>query len=369
LLPATAALTAIAVLAFVPLARLIGLVDHPGVRKVHETVTPLAGGPAVFVVLVLIVALTLPDNRFMQALGAGGLIMLITGMVDDRRHLSAMFRFLVQIGACSVMIWWGGVYLQDFGQLMSSNVFDLNGVAIPITVFAALGVINSFNMIDGMDGLAGTIFLVAAAGMALFAHLAGQGELLWLLLISMAAVTGFLFLNARFPWNPKARVFLGDAGSLLLGFILAWCLISLGGGVEVSEHVNDEGLIGNRAFMPMTAVWLIAVPLLDTSTLMWRRWRSGQSAFAADQYHLHHAFLRAGYSVGETWLGITLLTLLLAGIGVALEFSGFPGYVSFYVFMAVALTYYFYIRHCWITQRMLGRDFVYNDFQVQETYD
>ena len=92
----------------------------------------------------------------------------------------------------------------------------------------------------------------------------------------------------------------------------------------------------------------------------------GESAFAADQYHLHHAFLRAGYSVVETWIAITLLALVLAGVGVLFEIGGVADYVRFYVFMALAFVYYFYMRHSWTKQRFFGRDFVYHEFTVEE---
>lgn len=352
-LPLASVLTILVALALVPVARVIGLVDHPGARKVHESVTPLTGGPAIFIVLGIVVAWSMPGDQFIQALGAGSLMMIITGMLDDRLHLSPALRFLIQMGACLVMILWADVRLLDFGRLMWDEVFGLGWLAAPITIFAAMGVINSFNMMDGMDGLAGSIFLVASAGMALFAAQAGDTTLLWLLLVSIASVLGFMVLNIRAPWNKKARVFLGDAGSLLLGFILAWCFISLGSGE-------------NRAYTPMTAVWLYALPLLDTITLMWRRWRSGESAFAADQYHLHHAFLRAGYSVGETWTAITLLALVMAGVGILFELGGVADYVSFWVFMGFAFVYYFYMRHSWTEQRFFGRDFIYHEFTVDE---
>ena len=341
-------------LALIPLAQKTGLVDHPGHRKVHETVTPLTGGPAIFIALaVALLAWQMLDDPFMQALVLGGTLMFLTGLVDDRHHLSPITRFVVQVVACLVMVVWAGVYLDDFGRLFTNYVLEIGPLAIPITIFAAMGVINSFNMIDGMDGLAGGVFLIAAAGMALLAGLAGQSLLHWLLLLSMAAVLGFLLLNARFPWNEKARVFLGDSGSMLLGFILAWCFIALG---------NSHNEAGERAFMPITAVWLIAVPLLDTTTQMWRRWRAGNSPLQADQFHLHHAFLRAGYSVRATWANIMLLALGLAVMGIGFELTGLPDYASFWTFMAFAFTYYFYMRRSWSIQRFLGRDFIYNDF-------
>lgn len=343
----------------IPLAVQLGWLDRPGAHKEHDDATPSVGGLAIFAALATVVGL-LPSTepmieKFFWPLLAGGCVLLITGLVDDLRGLSPTLRFLVQIGVCLWLIQFTGVYLGDFGRLFSSAVLRLGWLAVPITIFSALGVTNAFNLIDGLDGLSGVIFLVAAAGMAWFAALAGQQAMLWFLLLSMAAVVGFLLLNARFPWNRNARVFLGDSGSLLLGLLLAWCFIRLGNGVD-------------RAFMPMTAVWLFAVPLLDATTLMRRRWSEGRSAFSADRNHLHHAFLRAGYSVGQTWLAITLLALVLAAIGIGFELSNLPEWLGFHVFMVIAFVYYFYMKHSWVSQRFLGRHFIHHDFVIEQGY-
>ena len=114
--------------------------------------------------------------------------------------------------------------------------------------------------------------------------------------------------------------------------------------------------------MPMTAVWLFAIPLLDTTTVMWRRWRAGESALAADQHHFHHAFLRAGFTVRQTWLIISGLALLLAAIGLAFELAATPDYYSFWSFMVIAFAFQAYIKRTWYLQQFLGRDFIYNDF-------
>jgi UDP-GlcNAc:undecaprenyl-phosphate GlcNAc-1-phosphate transferase len=119
--------------------------------------------------------------------------------------------------------------------------------------------------------------------------------------------------------------------------------------------------------MPMTAVWLFAIPLLDTATLIWRRWREGRSALHADQHHLHHVFLRAGYSVVSTWGLIVLFAVSMAGIGIVFEVSGLPGWVSFYAFMLVAFSYYFYLKHAWSAQKFLGRHFIHHDFEIDES--
>jgi UDP-GlcNAc:undecaprenyl-phosphate GlcNAc-1-phosphate transferase len=345
--------TALLCLALIPLARKVGLVDHPGERKVHEHSTPLTGGPALLITSGLMLLFLAQGNVFIQGLTAGGLLMFLMGLVDDYRPLPVSVRFLLQAIVCMAMIAYAGVRLDDFGPLIWDRVLSLGWLSIPITIFAAMGVINSFNMIDGMDGVGGTVFLVAAAGMAWFAAKAMQIEIFLLLLVAFSAVLGYLLLNARFPWNPRARVFMGDSGSMFLGFFLAWCFISLG---------SDNNETGARAFMPMTAVWLLALPLLDTTTSIWRRWRAGESAFDADQFHLHHAFLRAGFTVRQTWLIITCLAVLMAAAGFAFELAGSPDYFSFWCFFVVAFVFYRYMKQSWHLQRFVGRDFIYNDF-------
>ncbi len=340
-------------LGLIPLVRRIGLVDHPGERKVHEHPTPLAGGPALLITFGLMMVFLYQDNPFVQGLALGGFLMFAVGLIDDYRPLSILSRFLVQIVACMLIIVYADVRLDDLGRLFWDSPLTLGRLSIPVTIFAALGVINSFNMIDGMDGLSGSIFLVAAAGMAMLAGMALQVEIHLLLLLACSAVLGYLLLNARFPWNQKARVFMGDSGSQFLGFFLAWCFIALG---------SDHNEAGHRAFMPMTAVWLFAVPLLDTTTVMWRRWRAGASPLAADRHHFHHAFLRAGFTVRQTWLAMTGLAVLLALIGLAFEMGGVPDYYSFWAFMAVAVGFQAYIKRSRHQQRFLGRDFIYNEF-------
>jgi UDP-GlcNAc:undecaprenyl-phosphate GlcNAc-1-phosphate transferase len=353
----TTVLSVLIILSLIPVACRFGWVDHPDQRKMHEHATPVVGGVGIFIALFLGFVLS-SDFLYTRDssviwLGLAALLLLIVGAADDMKSLNAFLRLLLQICAALLMIGPAGIILGDFGSLVSSGVLDLGIFAVPVTVFATVGVINAFNMIDGIDGLGGTIFLITAAGMAGFALAAGHVISGHEVLLTMASVVGFLLLNARFPWVKKARVFLGNSGSMMLGFILAWFLIQLGSGVD-------------RVFMPITAVWLFAVPLLDTSTLIYTRWRSGQSAFEADNQHLHHAFLRAGFSVESTWLGISVLAIMLALLGVALELSPLPGYWSFYVFMLVAFVYYFYMKHCWSSQRFLGRHFIHHDFTIDD---
>jgi UDP-GlcNAc:undecaprenyl-phosphate GlcNAc-1-phosphate transferase len=157
-----------------------------------------------------------------------------------------------------------------------------------------------------------------------------------------AATLGFLLLNARLPWNRRARVFLGDSGSTLMGFVLGWYFIDLSQGSQ-------------RAFAPVTALWLFALPLLDTVFLLIRRLLEGKSPFEADQEHLHHAFLRSGFSVGATWVWLISLAVFLAVLGLLGEFFRWPEYARFYAFLALAAIYYQAMNRTWKTGSFMGR--------------
>ena len=342
------AATAALVLLLLPLARHWGWLDQPDVRKTHRQPTPLVGGVAVFVAFFAVAVGLTGSAAPLAPLLVASAIVLITGLVDDRRPLGAPVRFLAQGLACAVMVFWGGVLLTDFGQLFGPFTLGLGWLAVPITVFAALGVINAFNMIDGLDGLSGSVFVIAAAAMAVLAAVAGRADTAALLTLMIGAVLGFLALNLRLPWNRRARTFLGDSGSVLLGFWLAWMFIDLGNGSRAGVE---------RAFAPMTAVWLIGVPLLDTTRLMRNRWKAGRSAFEADRHHLHHAFLAAGFTVGQAWWGIVGLSALFAAVGVGFELAGAPDWVSFYTFIAAGLVYLRVMKRAWSRERFLGRAF------------
>ena len=340
---ASAGIALLLCLLLTPLARKTGLLDHPSERKVHDNSVPLVGGAAIFITLALVITLaTSYGFEALPLLVACGL-MLVTGMIDDLRELSPRIRFIIQILACFIMVFASDVVLTDFGSLMWNGVLSLGWMSVPITIFAALGVINAFNMMDGIDGLSSMIFMVAATAMGWLAMLAGQSFNGTVLFIAVAATLGFFLLNARLPWNKRARVFLGDSGSVFLGMLLAWQLIDLGNGDD-------------RAFAPMTAVWLLGIPLLDTTLLMVRRKLNGGSPFAADQHHIHHAFLRAGFSVRQTTLIITGMVLVTTTIGLAGQILAWPEYLMFYAYIAFGLFYYRTMSRCWRDHRFLGRD-------------
>src|SRR5690606_7267966 len=192
--------------------------------------------------------------------------------------------------------------------------------------FATIGSINAFNMIDGIDGLSGSIALTSLVLISITA-LTASNQPDFIVAIALAGgTTGFLFFNLRRRSQPQAKVFLGDNGSMLLGFLITWLLIDLSQGEQ-------------RAISPVTALWLFSIPLMDTISIMLRRIWQHKSPFEPDRNHFHHILLNAGYRVNDTiftivsihlLFGITGLTGLYWGlsdpvmlIGFLLLFSGY----------------------------------------------
>lgn len=320
-----------------PASRL-GLVDTPGGRKEHDGATPVIGGIAMFVAFVL-AALSSgqPLNKF-YALFAALLILVLVGLLDDMRDLSARSRFVAQIFAALLMTSWGGVVIGDLGDLFGRGNVQLQGWTIPFTVFSVIGVINALNMIDGADGLAGGVSLVVLALFASVAMFLGMALHATLIITLAAAVLGFLVFNMRSPWRAKASIFMGDAGSMMLGYALAWFAVDLG-----------------RIITPITMVWIFAIPLMDTVSCMLRRIMKGRSPFSADREHLHHVFMRAGLSVSNAVLLIVLISFLMGLIGLAGWHYNVPEYVMFYSFTLIFVIYYLAMSYAWKLAKFFRR--------------
>jgi UDP-GlcNAc:undecaprenyl-phosphate GlcNAc-1-phosphate transferase len=340
-------LTVILGFALNPLARGLGWVDQPDWRKQHSGDIPLAGGPAIVLAVFAVMTLQGVWSPVMQVLGWSSAIVFLTGLVDDRRNILVPLRFALQIAALLAMVAYGNVVLQNFGFLFWNRMLELGFLAVPITVFSAMGVINAYNMIDGMDGLSGSVALIALGGLAYLAARAGYFDAFIVLLTVFGSVAGFLLLNFRFPWRQRALVFLGDSGSSWIGFVLAWFCIAL--------SQVDPGTGSPRAFAPIVAIWLFGIPLMDTTYVMIRRFRMGEPVFGSDRRHLHHLFLRSGFSVRQTWGAMTCAALLMAMTGILGELRGWPEWGMFYAYAGLSFVFLFWMNHAWRNRRFLGR--------------
>jgi UDP-GlcNAc:undecaprenyl-phosphate GlcNAc-1-phosphate transferase len=324
-----------------PVAIRIGLVDEPDSRKTHQGSVPLIGGVAMFCGFAL-ATLTLDVGLTMyRGLFAASAILVVVGLLDDIHELSSRARFGAQIGAALIMAYWGGVVLHDLGHIGSDGrLFMLSGWEIVFTVFAAVGVINALNMSDGLDGLAGGLSLIALLGLAYVAGSAGLDAERTLLLMLAVVVTGFLAFNLRLPWRPRALVFMGDAGSMFLGFAITWFFISMSQG---------EG----RAMPPVAALWLLMVPLFDTVWLILWRFSQGRSPTSSDVGHLHHVLQMTGMRAATSvWVMLAIATVCAAvGIG-ALE-AGVAESTMFYLFLGLFAGYCVFMGVSWYRRRVL----------------
>jgi UDP-GlcNAc:undecaprenyl-phosphate GlcNAc-1-phosphate transferase len=331
-----------------PLAVVTGLVDIPNERKSHQIPTPLVGGLAIFAGLVLALLLTmagglvLPLRETLSFFG-GGLLLVTVGVVDDFFDLSPLARFVAQILAALLMIFGAGIVLNDLGGMtLSGQLLTMGVFAVPFTVFATLGVINALNMCDGLDGLSGSLSLVSLAGLFLATYLWGDVSHVIVLPLLGSAVVGFLLFNLRLPGRERASIFMGDAGSMFLGFALTWYAVSLSQGES-------------RVISPAAALWFLMLPIFDTVTMMLRRILRGRSPFSPDREHLHHVFLLAGYTVNET-VG---LMAAIAGFGVLIGLASvhwhLPELLVAGAFLLVGLGYFWMIMHAWRVMRFLHR--------------
>ena len=351
-----------------PRATRLGLMDQPGERRrIHREAVPRIGGLGVFAGMMTVALLTsvwamtvgfgTPSLRLMatEITGAltplwtrsaifgllGAVLVVVVGVLDDRHQLSPRVRLLAQAGAGLLLSLGGGVRLDSLGDLFGFGPVDLGLLAVPFTVFAVVGVINAFNMVDGIDGLAAGLFLIALAGLLWLSP--GLGLLSVLLLGTGAALVPFLVCNLELTGGHR-KVFLGDAGSQLLGYLLAWAC--------VAGSANSGG--GPDA---VTTLWLCAVPLADTLAVMGRRVLNGQHPFCADRGHLHHLLSRWFRSTRKALVVLLVVAALLASLGVALQVWQVPEGWRFLGAMLIFGLYLLVLRNvrCWYRRYSLVR--------------
>lgn len=306
-----------------------GWVDVPCTRKHHPHPVPLVGGVAMWAAFCCGLLLLPVRPDYWPLLLVGLTLMTAVGLYDDVHSSRPATRFLFQ-GAIVLAVCVGsGHWMSRPGDLFGLGEIELALGALPFTLFVVIGVINAFNMLDGLDGLAGgsalimTGWLVALCLVAAVTPVGATGALL----VLAAAIVGFLAHNLRHPWRNRASVFMGDAGSTMLGFALAWFILHLSQG--------ESAIIA-----PMTGVWILALPLLDTVTVMVRRIRGGRSPFRADRTHLHHILLARGLSDGRVTALMLLFSLISGGLGFLSERLGVPDAAEFYCVLGIFILYY-----------------------------
>ena len=323
-----ATLIAIAfVIALRPLAKKLGLVDKPDGRKTHAGEVPLIGGPILWLIIAIGSIFSPAGFPWVFIILALGIV--IIGGMDDRKPLSPTIRLVIQITLALLLVLNQENHLHDIGVFQSYyNVENLYPVHVGVAVFAILVSVNSFNFIDGIDGLSASMALLAVTHLNMTYNLIGlqqNATILFYSVILIGALSGFLLFNLQ-VFNGR-KIFLGDSGAMFIGFAIAATLLA----VSQSDYKNTG------AIPAALCLWMIALPLTDMTTIIVRRLASRRSPLEPDRRHLHHILMQAGFSQRRTLLVMILSAIGAFWIGYAVfkYFGEAASIASFFIFMPV----------------------------------
>jgi len=329
-----------------PVAVALGLVDMPGGRKRHGAVVPVIGGIAMSIGLGVGSFLVVYPPFWTPVLLAIYLLVVV-GTIDDRFDLPANVRLIAQTCAALLVVFASDIVVTQLGEIVRHPI-ALGVLSVPFTILFVVTVVNAFNLIDGIDGLAGGLALLSLSMMALVSF---GTPFFVVTAVASSVVAGFLLFNLPIGFNAPVRSFMGDAGSTVLGLIVA---VS---GIYLSQGAHPR-------ISPAIGLWFVAVPAFDLFSAFLRRILSGRSPFLADHEHLHHKLADSGLSQRAT-LGVMLtLAAAFAAIGLIghLWIPRADGLMVLLWFVALAL-YYQLIRYpelavravTWVRERVLAR--------------
>lgn len=276
----------------------IGLVDKPNFRKIHAKPVPLIGGIAIVIstMLALLVSHTFMSSVFESVVTLGaGIVLMITGSIDDKLDINPFYKLVIQLG-CAYAIASTGIRITSF-----HGVFGINQISITwqyfFTIVIITGVVNAFNLMDGIDGLAGGLAVVGFLTFSIISFFLSDYVSLILFAALIGASLGFLRFNLG-----NEKIFLGDGGSLFLGFVL---VVS---GINIIEKSNE--IIGcNQLMILITVIGVFLLPVLDSLRVYFNRVMNGNSPFKADRNHIHHLILQLNISHKQTSTIILTMSL------------------------------------------------------------
>ena len=327
------AITTSLIVALRPVARAIGLVDRPGGRKRHEGEVPIIGGVGMYAGLFAAIVLLQASVPSIATLFAACSILVIVGVVDDRYHVPTFVRFAAQIAVVLIMVYGAGLPLASIGDPFGTGEIVMGRFTLIFTVLVTLSMINAYNMIDGLDGLAGSLALIALGCVAIVGGGAAATEIA---LVAAAAIIGFLVFNLPAKANRELKTFMGDAGSTILGLIVVWTTLMA---------IRDA----QQAISPVHCLWFASVPIYDLFTCFVRRALKGRSPLQPARDHFHHTLRRGSMSSGKVLITLGGLQMLYALVGLTAHFASVPDVTMFALWAFVGCTQW------WIFKRTAMR--------------
>lgn len=327
----------------IPISKRIGLIDSPDEdRKIHTLPTPLVGGIAIFMAVSIISLIFLPYSQDLIGLYIACLLLVTVGALDDKFNLSHWFRLGIQILSATILIYVANIELTSFGEIIWSLPINLGIFGSLITIIAVVGMINAFNMMDGMDGLASGISLVTFSSMFILLNTKIDPVPIKILLLISGALLAHFFLNLGGAKKSIGKIFMGDAGSMTVGFVITAFLI------RYSQAPK-------QVFEPVIALWLVAVPLMDIIVTTLRRIAHNKSPFHPDKTHVHHILMHAGFSKHITLVIILLVQVLFCLAGLAMHKLHIHPCICLILFFVAFFFYYQIIKHAFRASKFIKK--------------
>lgn len=290
----------VSVPAVIAIAQRSGAVSLPGRRHIHKKPTPKLGGISIALGIFVPLLIFFPINRIISVYIISSFLILLAGVIDDVRESNWKLKFFFSLMAISVVGFYGNVWITNLGNLFGLGEVELGHLAVPFTFFAVFGIINAINLIDGLNGLACGVSVITFATFTVLAFLSQNLTVFYLGIINIAATLGLFRYN-----YPRARIFMGDSGSLFLGFSISVMAILL---------TQGPGKID-----PMVPVLVLALPIFDTLRVMGLRISKKRHPFSPDKMHLHHLLIRSGLSANNVVKIIWILSALISITAVSLR--------------------------------------------------
>lgn len=309
----------------------INATDKPNHRKVHTKPIPTLGGIGIFISFIIGILILQPTSEYHLAIISGAFLIIALGLLDDLYDLSPRIKFLIQIVAALLVVFWGGLQV-EFINLPFGGQIEFGLLSSLITVFWIVGITNAMNLIDGLDGLAAGVSSIALITIAGMAMIMGDAYSTTIAMVLFFSVLGFLPYNF-FP----AKIFMGDTGALFLGYMIS-VLALLG-----FKNVTIISFI--------IPIFILAVPISDTLIAMVRRYINKQPVSSPDSFHLHHRLIEFGLSHKQTVLFIYALSIMFSIAAILFSMTTIWG--SIVIFIIAVLVLQFLIE----TLELINSDF------------
>ncbi len=284
------------------------LIDKPNYRKQHQGEIPLVGGLIIYF-NIFIYSFFFDISFYMNTILLTSIILVLLGALDDAIEIGVVFRLITQLICCLIVIG-SGLVINNIGNYMFMPNIQIGILSVVFTVFCVIGLTNSFNFIDGVDGLCASLALISVLSVIIISFLNKTVLFLedfnFLILFSLT-----IFIFIIFNMTEYFKIFLGDSGSMFLGFIVAWILIL----TSQSE---------NQIIHPVLTIWCVTLPVFDITSVVIRRMLRRINPFKPDRRHVHHILIEMGYDKYSTTTIIVILSIVLNSFGFLIYYLSGP---------------------------------------------